>query len=196
MKRFSILVAMAIMVSFILTYAVSQTGGRITLLFDSSTQPSTITQLVGKCDTLHATTGGYTRGFIQSLSLISGDSLYIHVVADTPSTGAAANGITPAFIVEARIAMDSLSSTGVNNRGYVNRYYNNPWTRASFDTAGVTGKCGVQDTLFTGAWPLKNLNKTGYIEYRIRNRSTGADTGTSTTRVVNFRWRLYGMRPW
>lgn len=196
MKRFTVLLVSAWLVAMIYHFVGAQTGGRITLLFDSSTLPSTVTQLIGKCDTIHATTGGYTRGLIQSLSLISGDSLYIHIVADTPSTGAAANGITPAFIVEARQALDSLSSTGVNNRGYINLYHNNPWTRASFDTAGVTRGYGVQDTLFTGAWALKNLNKTGYIEYRIRNRSTAADTGTSTTRVVNMRWRLYGMRPW
>ena len=198
MKRFSVLVAMAIMVVFIMTDAFSQQAGlgRITLLLDSKDLSSSITQLYGKVDTLHSSTGGYGRGFIQSLSLVNGDSLIFYIVADTPSTAAAANGITPRYILEARTALDSLASTGVNNRGYVNRYAGNPWTRASFDTAGAlkSGGAGVQDTVYQGAFALKNLNKTGQIEYRIR--TVIADSGTSTTRVINVRWKIYGYRPW
>jgi hypothetical protein len=62
MKRFTVLLVYAWLVAMIYTLHGAQTGGRITLLFDSSTLPSTVTQLIGKCDTIHATTGGYTRG--------------------------------------------------------------------------------------------------------------------------------------
>lgn len=167
--------------------------GRIVKVFDSRDLPSSLTTLVGKRDTLHMTTGGYTRGFVQNLATLGGDSLYFHVIVDTLG-GAFTAGAPPKVILEGRAAMDSITGPRFNRYGYYDRFANNPWTLVSFCSTGTDAVRGKIDTLFTGAFSMRNINKTGKMEYRFR--IVPSDSGQSTSRQVNVRWQIFGIRPW
>lgn len=189
MKRFTFLVLVSIMVALTITYVTGQSG-RMFQVYDSSVLPSTITTLTGKVDTIHATTGGYTRGIVLSLSLVGGDSLYFFTLMDSI---ASCNGSTPRTILEVRAALDSLSEGSGNRYGYYDRIDSRPWYA---DTVGNRASISTQDTVWLSTFALKDINKTGQIEYRYRIPSAQPDTGTSTSRTVRMRWKIFGARPW